>query len=94
MLTALVNIVVEHVVVALRGDVRQVQLDASVVPEPALHLPAVLQLQGGANTPHQRKDIQPLHVFTTHLPALLLKRKPALWRNLQYLLVNAIPLLP
>jgi hypothetical protein len=39
---------------------RQVHVDGIIVPQELLHFGAVVELQEGAEAPHQHKDVEPL----------------------------------
>ena len=69
--TILVDVEVEHGVVCVVGDVRQVEREVVASTQELLHLAAVVQLEQRAHAPHQREHVQVLVVAQADLVALL-----------------------
>ena len=69
--TILVDVEVEHGVVCVVGDVRQVEREVVAGAQELLHLAAVIQLEQRAHAPHQREHVQVLVVAQADLVALL-----------------------
>ena len=77
-ITIIIDNIVKHGLVRVLWDFWQVQPDVIALAYELLELGAVVQLQVGADAPHEREDVQVLIVRPGQLTLLLLGRDQAL----------------